>query len=259
MDIDPLYSAAALARVEHCAINQRIHRRIQIRIFHDIARIFAAQLQPHAGERPGGCALHGFAAPNGACEIDVVESSVRDQRGSRVVIQKYILENVFWYARILESLRHPLADQQRLGGMLQNHCVACDQGRGYRVDCCHIGVVPGSNDKYDAVRYPFDVTFERLVFANCDVGKAFFRNLCHVSGAFVEPTKFTTIANGTTHHFCKFWDDVIIHRSDCRYPGKHQIYTILKWACGPFGLSRFCAFDSLFGGLFGKGFTGCKD
>ena len=50
MHINPFDPAAALPRIEHRAVDQRINRRIQIGVFHDIARIFAAQLQSDACE-----------------------------------------------------------------------------------------------------------------------------------------------------------------------------------------------------------------
>ncbi len=44
MDIDPFNAATTLPRIEHCAINQGIDCRIDIRIFTYIAWVFAAKL-----------------------------------------------------------------------------------------------------------------------------------------------------------------------------------------------------------------------
>ena len=72
-DINPLNPAAALPRIEHRTIDQCINRRIQIGIFHDIARVFTAKLEPEIGKGTCRRCLDMLAAIYRTGKIDKAE------------------------------------------------------------------------------------------------------------------------------------------------------------------------------------------
>ena len=57
MHIDAFDSTAALARVEHCSVNQRINSRIKVGISPNIARIFATQFRSNWDKSPSSSLL----------------------------------------------------------------------------------------------------------------------------------------------------------------------------------------------------------
>ncbi len=62
MHIDALDGAAALAGIEHGAVDQVLDRMGEIGIGADIGRILAAEFQAEAHELAEGRLLHGMAA-----------------------------------------------------------------------------------------------------------------------------------------------------------------------------------------------------
>ena len=74
--IDALNTAAALSRVKHGTIDQRINRCIEISIFHHIARIFAAKLQSNAGKCTSSSDFHCLATTDRTSEIDEIKATV---------------------------------------------------------------------------------------------------------------------------------------------------------------------------------------
>ncbi len=104
MHIDALDAAAALAGIVGRAVHQRIDGRIEIGVFHDIARILAAEFEAEAGEGAGRCALDRPAAFDRAGEIDEVEAAGRNQRRGRLMVEEDVLEDILRNAGLDEGL-----------------------------------------------------------------------------------------------------------------------------------------------------------
>ncbi|CUK06794.1 hypothetical protein RUE5091_02883 [Ruegeria denitrificans] len=171
MHVNPFDPAAALARVEHGPVDQRIDRRVQIGILHDIARVLAAQLGADTSKGARRRALHCLATADRPGEVHKVERIARDQIIGHVMAEEHILEHIRRHARRMEGLRHPLAHQQGLGGVFQDHRIARDQRRGHRVDRRHVRVIPGRHHKHHPMREALDVTLERLILTHRDIGQ----------------------------------------------------------------------------------------
>ena len=118
MHVDAFNPTTALAGIEHRAVDKCFYGCIQIRIVHDITGVFAAQLKADTGKRACSGAFHCFASANRARKVDEVKSTVGDQVGRCVVIQKNVLKHVCRYTRRVEGLCHSFPDKQGLCSVL---------------------------------------------------------------------------------------------------------------------------------------------
>ena len=84
---------------------------------------------------------------------------------------------------------------KRLCGVFQDHRVPGNQRRSNRIDCGHIGIVPGGDDEYNALGNAFDVSFKRFVLAHLDIGQRLSGDLTHMGCTFIEAAEFTAIAD----------------------------------------------------------------
>jgi hypothetical protein len=234
MDVDPLDPAAALAGIEHRPVDQRIHRRVEVGILHDVAGVLAPQLGADADEGAGGGALHLPTACDGAGEVHEVDMTPGDQRGGGLVVDEEVGEDVLRHAGLVEGVGHPLADQQGLRRMLEQHRVAGDQRRRDRVDRRHVGIVPRRHDQHDADGQPADVAGEGGVLADMNVGQRLFSDRRHVGGAFLDAAELAAIAHGPAHHVRQLRDDLVVHRAQGGDAGANELDPLLQRAGGPF-------------------------
>ncbi len=97
--------------VEHGPVDQRFGSGGHVGVFHHIAGILAAKLQPHPGEGAAGGAFDGLSGPDGAGEIDKAKGARGDQLCGGLVIEKDVLEHVRGHACFVEGAGHTLARQ----------------------------------------------------------------------------------------------------------------------------------------------------
>ena len=115
------------------------------------------------------------------------------------MIENEVLEHVFRHPGGMKRLCQMITNRQRLPRMFQDHRVPGDKCRRDSVDRRHIRIVPWCDHHDRAPRRTLDHTPERITVFDLHRSKALFRDIGHVSEAFVEPAEFAAVANGATH------------------------------------------------------------
>ena len=199
MHIDAFDSTAALARVEHCSVNQRINGRIQVGISTNIAWIFTTQFRGNWEESSCSSLLHLLAASNRTGEVDEVELAIANQLNGGFMIKVNILENIFGNSHLVEGLSKTLTYLQGLCGVLEYHSVARNQPGNQRIDGDQVWIIPGSHDKDHSVRLPLDqpskaaavLYDQRFQRGCCDLG--------HVKGSLFKASELSPVTHRPTH------------------------------------------------------------
>jgi len=235
--IDALDSAAALAGIVGRAVHQRIDRRIEIRVFHDVAWILAAELQAKPGKRTRRSALHRATAFDRTGEVDEIEATSSNQGRGSLVIEEHVLEDILGNAGLDEGLHQPLADQERLRGMFQNNRIARHERRGDRVNRRHVGVVPGRHDEDDAMRLALDPALELVTLFDDKRRQRIGSDRGDIVGALVEALVFAAITDRAAHLPGKLGHDDVGHFIEPCDALQHQLNTVFQRALCP-GLLR---------------------
>ncbi len=255
MHVNALDAAAALAGIEGRAIHQCINGSVQIRVFHDIARILSAQFQPHAGKGSGSGFLHGTATCDRAGEIDEVERTGGNQLFACCVVEEQVLKHVSRHACFHEGAHHALTNQQCLSRMLDDDRIASHQRRSDRVDCRHVGVVPRRDDEDDAMRLALYAARKGGAPLDLDRRQRLCGHACDIVRALVETLELAAIANGAAHLPCQFRHDLVHHLVQARNALHHQLNAILQRALGPVLLRPARASDRFAGSFQRTGRT----
>lgn len=136
MHVNPLKTAAALARVEDCAIDNVPRRPGNVRISADVGGVIAAELEVDGDNAVGGCATDGETSARGASEADLSDLGELDD-GLELVAAAEVedLEDVLGEAGVVECFLEAVADEGGLRGGLEEDRVAGEKRRGEGVDC----------------------------------------------------------------------------------------------------------------------------
>ena len=134
MNVNAFDAAAALAGVEHGAVDEVFDGVGEVGVFANIRGIFAAEFEIHADEHAVGGGLHFAAALDGAGEGDEVDAAGADDFLDRGVAGVEDVEDAIGQAGILESIGQTFGAEGRLGGVLEDDGVAGEQRRDDGVD-----------------------------------------------------------------------------------------------------------------------------
>ena len=168
------------------------------------------------------------------------------------MVEKDVLEHLLGHAGRVECPRHAFAHEQGLRRVFQKHSVAGDEGGSHGVDRGHVGVVPGCDDKNDAVGHAPDEAAEPFVVGHLDIGQRIFRDPAHVNRALLETAELAAVAHRPAHLPGEFGDDLVVHRPHGGDPGEHEVDALAKRARGPDGLRVLRACRRLAGGVRGE-------
>ena len=186
---------------------------IQIGVGANIGRVLAAKFEAKPEELTDRRGLHRLAAGNRAGEVDLVDTTRSDDRGSLRMIQDEVLEQTVRQFCATECFGEAFADQQGLRGVLQDHAVAGHQGWNYRIDGGEVRIIPGCDDQDSAERLAFHLAFESCLGSGIDCGERFGRYRDHVAGTFFEAAQFASaVANRAAHLPGQFGHDLLAHR-----------------------------------------------
>ncbi len=202
--VDPLDPAAALARIEHRAVHQRIDRSIEVGVGADIAGILASEFGRNRNE--GACrrALHGLTAADRAGEVDEIDCSFGNQGVRRVVVDDDVLKDLFRHSGRVERLGQTLADLQALAGMLEDHRIPGNERGGDGVDRGHVRIVPGRHDQDDAPGQALELAQEGVGVFNHGRCKTFGGDTGHIPHSLVEAAEFASVADRAAHLVSQF-------------------------------------------------------
>ena len=128
--------------------------------------------------------------------------------------------------------------------MFQHNCVPRNKCRSDSINSSHKWIIPRCNNKYksmwDSFNHPPEIIaifdFNRSQSVNCDI--------CHIAGTFIKSAKLAAIANRSPHLPCYFWNNFLVHCTNCRYACLYQFNTFFDWAHIPFSLCNFCTCHS---------------
>ena len=104
MHVNAFDSTAALARVEHCSVNQCVDSCIQVCVSTNIPWILTTQFSSDWDEGSRSGLLHLLAASNRTSEVDEVELAITNQLNGGFMIKVNILENIFGNSHLVEGL-----------------------------------------------------------------------------------------------------------------------------------------------------------
>ena len=127
--VDPLDRAARLARIEKRPVANVLDRKGQIGIGPHIGGVFSAELQPNAQKQSGRRFLDLAAGRHRAGEIHLLHLPRLDDPGRLVVIEHEIAKQTPRQVGPIERRLKPLADEQRLSRVLEQHGIAGHQRR----------------------------------------------------------------------------------------------------------------------------------
>lgn len=119
---------------QHCpelkkAVDQIFDREFQIGVGRHISGILAAEFEPERREGSGRRALHRAAALDRSGESDMIDVPARDDGFGLAVLQHEVAEQALGQTDRVERLLEPVADQQGLRSLLEQHGIARDQRR----------------------------------------------------------------------------------------------------------------------------------
>ncbi len=218
VDVDPLDAAAALPRVEEGAVYQVLDGVRHVDVGPDVGRVLAAELEADIDEPAGRRFFHRFPAGHRAGEAHHVGHPACDDVSRLRVAQHEMLEHSLRQLRPVECLLKPLGDEQRRGGVLQHHRVACHDRRDDRVDGSEVGVVPWREREDHTERLARHIADEAILRARVDVGQRLLRDPDHVAGSLLEAAQLTrTIANRSPHLPRELGHDLVLH-------GDHRVH-----------------------------------
>ncbi len=163
-------------------------------------------------------------AGNRAGEVDVVDLARTEQPFGLGVVEHHILEQPLRQAGRLECLREPLADEQRLGGMLEDDGRTRDQCRHDRVDRRQIGIVPRRDHHHHAERIPLHIAAEAILRVRChDRLERLFGDLDHVLRALPDAAELAAVAHRPAHLPGEFRHDLLRPGDESLEEGEHQL------------------------------------
>ena len=87
--VDALDAAAALSRVVEGAVDDVLHREVEVGVLADVRGVLPAELQAGVDEAVGDLAVDLAAARDRAGERDVVHLTRADERGGRLVVERH--------------------------------------------------------------------------------------------------------------------------------------------------------------------------
>lgn len=134
MDVDSLDAAAALAGVEHGAVDEVFDGVGEVGVFANIRGIFAAEFEIHADEHVVGGCLNFAAVGDGTGEGDEVDAARADDFFDRGVAGVEDVEDAIGQSGILESIGQAFGAKGCLGRVLEDNGVAGEQRRDDGVD-----------------------------------------------------------------------------------------------------------------------------
>ena len=213
MDVDAFDAATALPGIEEGAVDQILDRELQVCVGRDIGGVLAPEFEPERRERARRGALHRAARLDRPCEGDMIDKAARDDGFRLAVLEHDMAEQALREADGVEGFLEPVADQQRLRGLLKQHGVAGDQRRHDRVDGRQIGVVPRRDGEHDADRFTGDVAFVPGPRVDRDRGRERRRrDFGHIAHALVDALQLALpVADRPPHLPGQFLRDLGAH------------------------------------------------
>jgi hypothetical protein len=156
MHIDALDATAALAGIVERAVDELFDREIKIGVWPDVSRILAAEFKAKRRERAGRGPLDRAAASDRSGEVHVIDGPGCNQLFRGPVIEVQRCEQILRQSDLVHGGLKTLADQQGLGGMLQNDGVARQKRRNNGIDRCEIRIIPWRDYQHDPRRHALD-------------------------------------------------------------------------------------------------------
>ena len=120
-----------------------------------------------------------------------------------------------------ERLGDPLADEQRLRGVLQDDGVAGEQAGYDGVDRGEIRVVPRRDHHHDPERLAGDVAAEAGFLRRVIRLERFIGHRRHGADALFDAALLAAIADGSAHLPGELDGDVIVHGEECVEESEH--------------------------------------
>ena len=170
--IDALDAAAALAGVEIGPVDDVLDGVLQVHIGPHIGRVLAAKLKSDTREGAGRRALDRLAGRDRAGEADLVDHAGGDQSGCVVVRKRERAEQALRQPCFVHRGLKAIPDQQRLGGVLEQHRIAGHQRGHHGVHRGEIRIIPRRDREHDTDRLARDVAPEALLRLGNDVASA---------------------------------------------------------------------------------------
>ena len=200
-----------LARVEERAVDVLGDREIEVAVGSHVRRVLAAELEPCADEALPRPTLDHVPTLDRSGEDDEIDPRVGDHRGHVVVGGDDVLEHTVRNTRGREGGTHALGAQQRLGGVLEHHRVARQQGRYQRVHGAQVGVVPRGDDQHRAQRVAADELLESLRRIDWNVGEPLAGDRDHVPRPLLEaaPDLVAAVPHRAAHLVCQLDRDLV--------------------------------------------------
>ncbi len=121
MHVDPLDRAARLARIEKRPVANVLDGERQIGVGSHVGGVFSAEFEPNSEKQAGGRFLNLAARRHRAGEIHLLHLDRLDDPGRLVVIEHEIAKQSPRQVGPIERRLKPLADEQRLGRVLEHH------------------------------------------------------------------------------------------------------------------------------------------
>ena len=151
----------------------------------------------------------------------MIDTARRDQFLGRAVIEVQRGEQMLRQANPVHRRLKTFADQKGLGGVLQNHGIACQQRRNDGVDGREIRVVPRRNHQHDPHRHALDHAVEAGPLGGHRRRQRLVGEFDQPAEAFLETAQLAAVAHRPAHLHRELGNDLVILRLQHRKKGQH--------------------------------------